>query len=164
VRAADGLGNDAVDDAEAKLAIAKANMERATTLLEFAQIKAPFAGTISARQVDPGAYSAAGGDTLLQVVDAETLRLQIPVVEVETALLRPGLMVDAKVDALGDSTVKATVSRIAGTLAIMVLATTTPMIAASMTPTSTAIIFRSPPLLVRMATTWLLRRPMPIRV
>lgn len=106
----------AVDDAEAKLAIAKANMERATTLLEFAQIKAPFAGTISARQVDPGAYSAAGGDTLLQVVDAETLRLQIPVVEVETLSLQIGQMVDATIEAVADLTVHAKISRISGTL------------------------------------------------
>ena len=105
-----------VDDAEAKLAIAKASQDRATTLLDFAQIKAPFAGTITQRLVDPGAYSAAGGDTLLQVADLGTLRLQIPVIEIETSLIQPGLMVDGKVDALGGASIKGTVSRFTNTL------------------------------------------------
>ncbi len=106
----------AVDIAEAKLAIAKATMDRATTLLEFAQVRAPFAGTISARQIDPGAYSAAGGDTLLQLIDASTLRLQVPVVEMETSLLKAGLKVEAKVEALGGAILKGQVSRVSGSL------------------------------------------------
>lgn len=106
----------AVDDAEAKLAIAKATLERANTLLEFAQISAPFGGTVSARKVDPGAFSAAGGETLLQLIDAGTLRLQVPVVEMETGFLKVGEQVEAKVDALGGSVLKGTVSRISGAL------------------------------------------------
>ncbi len=105
-----------VDDAEAKLAIAKAGMERSNALIDLAQIKAPFAGTITDRRVDPGAFAAAGGDTLLQLTDASTLRLQVPVIEVETALLKNGLQVEAKVDALNGSVVKGTISRITGTL------------------------------------------------
>jgi RND family efflux transporter MFP subunit len=105
-----------VDDAEAKLAIAKAGMERTNALIELAQIKAPFAGIITERRVDPGAFAAAGGETLLQITDASTLRLQVPVIEVETSFLKNGLQVEAKVDALSGSTVKATLSRITGTL------------------------------------------------
>ncbi len=116
VKSPDLVLPQAVDDAEARLAIAKAAMERATTLLEFAQINAPFAGTISARNVDPGAYSAAGGDTLLQLMDVNTLRLQVPVVEVETMFLKPGEQVEAKLDALGGAVVKGTISRISGAL------------------------------------------------
>ncbi|HRH97137.1 MAG TPA: efflux RND transporter periplasmic adaptor subunit [Prosthecobacter sp.] len=105
-----------VDDAEAKLAIAKAGMERTNALIDLAQIKAPFAGTITDRRVDPGAFAAAGGDTLLQLTDVSTLRLQVPVIEIETALLKAGLQVEAKVDALGGAVVKGTITRIAGTL------------------------------------------------
>lgn len=100
-----------VDDAEARLAIAKAGLERAETLLQFAQIKAPFPGTISDRRVDPGAYAAAGGDMLLHLVDARTLRLQVPVIEMESALIRPGQPVEAKLEALGGSVVKGSISR-----------------------------------------------------
>lgn len=105
-----------IDDAEAKLAIAKAGMERATTLLQFAQIAAPFPGTITDRLVDPGAFAAAGGSTLLQLTDASTLRLQVPVIEVETSFLKVGQQVEAKVDALNGTVVKGTISRITGTL------------------------------------------------
>jgi membrane fusion protein (multidrug efflux system) len=101
-----------VDDAEAKLAIAKATHDRAVTLLEFAQIKAPFAGTVTARLVDPGAYAAAGGGALLRIVDASTIRMQVPVIEVEAALVKVGQPAEAKVEALGGEVIKGSVSRI----------------------------------------------------
>lgn len=106
----------AVDDAEAKLAIAKAGLARTNALIDLAQIKAPFAGSITDRSVDPGAFAAAGGDTLLQLTDASTLRLQVPVIEMETAHLKPGLQVEAKVDALAGSVVKGKLSRLTGVL------------------------------------------------
>lgn len=105
-----------VDDAEAKLAIAKAGMERTNALIELAQIKAPFAGIITDRRADPGAFAAAGGYTLLQITDSSTLRLQVPVIEIETSFLKNGLPVEALVDALNGSALKATLSRITGTL------------------------------------------------
>jgi RND family efflux transporter MFP subunit len=101
-----------VDDAEAKLAIAKATHDRAVTLLEFAQIKAPFGGTVTARLADPGAYAAAGGAPLLRIVDASTVRMQVPVIEVEAALIQVGQPAEAKVEALGGEVVKGAVSRI----------------------------------------------------
>ncbi len=106
----------AVDDAEAKLAIAKAGMERTNALIDLAHIKAPFAGIITDRRVDPGAFAAAGGETLLQITDTSTLRLQVPVIETETSFLKNGLQVEAGVDALNGATIKGTVSRITGAL------------------------------------------------
>lgn len=105
-----------VDDAEAKLAIAQAGMERTNALIDLAQIKAPFAGVITDRRVDLGAFAAAGGDTLLQLTDVSTLRFQVPVIETETAHLKPGLHVEAKVDALNGAVVKGTLSRLSGQL------------------------------------------------
>ena len=106
----------AVDDAEAKLAIARAGLERIEALIGLAQIKSPFGGLITDRLADTGAYAAAGGNTLLQLTDTATLRLQIPVIEVETSHLRVGQQVEAKVDALGGAVVKGTLSRITGAL------------------------------------------------
>lgn len=105
-----------IDDAEAKLAIAKAGMERANALLQFAQISAPFPGTITDRCVDPGSFAAAGGETLLQLTAVSTLRLQVPVIEIETSFLKVGEQVEAKVDALNGAVVKGSISRITGTL------------------------------------------------
>ena len=105
-----------VDDAEAKLAIAQAGMERTNALIDLAQIKAPFAGVITERRVDLGAFAAAGGGTLLQITDVSTLRFQVPVIEVETSFLKPGIQVEAKVDALSGAVVKGTLSRLSGQL------------------------------------------------
>lgn len=105
-----------VDDAEAKLAIAQADMERTNVLIDLAQIKAPFAGVITDRRVDLGAFASAGGDTLLQLAEVGTLRFQVPVIETETSFLKPGLLVEAKVDALNGAAVKGTLSRLSGQL------------------------------------------------
>lgn len=100
-----------IDDAEARLAIAQATEKRALTLLDFAQIKAPFAGVVTARMADPGAYAAEGGDALLHLVDASKLRLQIPVIEAESALVAKGQPVEAKIEALASIVAKGTVAR-----------------------------------------------------
>lgn len=105
-----------VDDAEARLAIAQASMTEAETLLDFAQIKAPFPATITARRVDPGAYAAAGGETLLHLEDTATLRLRVPVVELESKFLKPGQQVEARSELLGTTVVKGTLTRLSGSL------------------------------------------------
>ncbi len=101
----------AVDDAEAKLAIARASQERANTLIAFAQIKAPFAGTVTARMIDPGAHVAAGGSALFHLVDASTLRLQVPVIEMESPLIKTGQDVEVKIDALAGEVFKSKIAR-----------------------------------------------------
>jgi membrane fusion protein (multidrug efflux system) len=102
-----------VDDAEAKLAIAKAGLERSETLIQFATIKAPFDGIITARWVDPGALATADTTRLLEVTDLRTLRLQIPVTELESGLVAVGKPVKAQIDAAGATPVEAGISRIA---------------------------------------------------
>jgi len=105
-----------VDDAEARLAIAQANLDRAQTLLDFAQLKAPFAATVTARLVDPGAFAAAGGAPLLHLADTSKLRLQVPVVEMESTLVRTGQPVEAKIEAIGNTVLTGTVNRVSGVL------------------------------------------------
>jgi RND family efflux transporter MFP subunit len=102
-----------VEDAEAKLAIAKAGMERITTMLAFAEIKAPFDGIITARHVDVGALVNAHTSKVVETVDASTLRLQIPVTEMEAGLVAVGKPVKAQIDASGPAPVEASISRIA---------------------------------------------------
>src|SRR6266404_4148430 len=45
-----------VDAAKGRFEIAKANLDRTETLLGFCRITAPFAGVITSRMVDPGAF------------------------------------------------------------------------------------------------------------
>ena len=103
----------AVDDAEAKLAIAKANLDRSDTLIQFATLKAPFDGIITARHVDPGSLATANTTKLLEVTDLSTVRLQIPVTELETGLVSVGKPVKAQIDAVGTAPIEASISRIA---------------------------------------------------
>ena len=91
----------AVDDAEAKLAIAKAGLERGETQIQFATLKAPFDGIITSRFADPGSLATANTTKLLEVTDLSTLRLQIPVTELETGLVTVGKPVKAQIDAAG---------------------------------------------------------------
>ncbi|SKB04917.1 RND family efflux transporter, MFP subunit [Prosthecobacter debontii] len=105
-----------VDDAEARLAIAQAGLKEAETLLDLAQIKAPFDAVVTARHVDPGAYAAAGGETLLHLEDTQTIRLRVPVVELETGYLKTGQAVEARAEVLKGEVVKGQVSRISGSL------------------------------------------------
>jgi RND family efflux transporter MFP subunit len=104
----------AVDDAEAKLAIAKAGLERSETQIQFATLKAPFDGIITARMADPGSLATANTTKLLEVTDLSTLRLQIPVTELETGLVTVGKPIKAQIDALGATTppIEASISRI----------------------------------------------------
>lgn len=105
----------AVDDAEAKLAIARANLERGETQVQFATLKAPFDGIVTARHADPGSLATANMTKLLEITDMSTLRLQIPVTELETSLVTVGKPVKAQVDALGAGApaVETAISRIA---------------------------------------------------
>jgi len=103
----------AVDDAEAKLAIAKAGLERSETQIQFATLKAPFDGIITARHADPGSLATANTTKLIEVTDLSTVRLQIPVTELETGLVSVGKPVKAHIDAVGTAPIEASISRIA---------------------------------------------------
>lgn len=105
-----------VDDAEARLAIARAALEEADTLRDFAHLKAPFAATVTGRHADPGTYAAAGGETLLHLEDTATLRLRVPVVELESGLVRKGQPVELRTEAAAGQVFKASISRISGSL------------------------------------------------
>jgi membrane fusion protein (multidrug efflux system) len=90
-KAPDLVTPQSVDEARGKNDIAKANLERTQTLLNYAQITAPFAGVITARFVDPGAFipaATAGTPTqnpaIVTLMDFNRVRVQVPVPENET--------------------------------------------------------------------------------
>jgi len=103
----------AVDDAEAKLSIAKAGLERSETQIQFATLKAPFDGIVTARFADIGSLATANTTKLLEVTDLSTLSLQIPVTELETGLVSVGKPIKAQMDAAGATPAEASISRIA---------------------------------------------------
>lgn len=109
----------AVDEAKARLEIARANLNRTATLLAYTHIVAPFGGTIAMRFADAGAFVAApsaGGPAqnaaLFTLVDFSTIRVQVPVPEIEAARIQAGQPVQVTVDGLAGKVFTGTVSRL----------------------------------------------------
>lgn len=104
--------------AVARLKVSESNRARAATLLEFAAIKAPFAGIVTRRHVDSGHYvsppSNSTAQPLLVVSQSDQVRIFVDVPEMEAGLVTSGEKGDAaeiRVQALGVQTIKARVTR-----------------------------------------------------
>src|SRR5258708_14231720 len=96
-----------VDDARGKLDVAKANLERTETLLNYARITAPFSGIITKRMVDPGAFipAATSGSTaqnaaIVTLTDLNRVRLQVAVPQLESSFVAIDQPVKLSVDGL----------------------------------------------------------------
>jgi membrane fusion protein (multidrug efflux system) len=107
-----------IDTARSKVAMAKANLQRAETLLSFCKITAPFPGVVTKRYVDPGAFvpAASAGSSpqsaaLVTLVDFETVRVQIPVPEAEATRVKTGLPVKVSVEGWAGKVFEGTITR-----------------------------------------------------
>ena len=117
-KAPDLVTPQSVDEAKGRLDIASANLEHTQTLLNYARITAPFAGIVTARFVDPGAFipsatsgSAAQTAALVTIADFNTVRAQVALPEVEASLAQVGQPVKLTVEGLAGKTFEAKVSR-----------------------------------------------------
>ncbi|MFQ5501388.1 MAG: efflux RND transporter periplasmic adaptor subunit [Phycisphaerae bacterium] len=106
--------------AQSETVVGEANLARLKTLMGYATIKAPFAGTITDRLVDPGAFvrSAAEGTTtsLLSISRVDFIRLALEIPESDAPFVRIGTKVDINVKALGGEPIHAAITRTAGAL------------------------------------------------
>ena len=100
-----------LDKAKAAFDVVEASAKQAEVMLGYAKITAPFDGVVTSRFVDAGALVTAGSGKVVDVVDASTVRLQIPVTEMETSLVTVGKPVKAQIDAAGAKPVEAQISR-----------------------------------------------------
>lgn len=111
-----------LDTAKAKFEMAKANLEHAQTLINYCKIVAPFAGTITKRSVDPGAFIAAatsGGTKeggLLELMDFKTIRVRVAVPESEVPLIKIGVPVAVTLEEMPGKAFTASVTRFAQAL------------------------------------------------
>lgn len=103
------------DAATGRWEIARAQLEMAETLLRYATVTAPFAGVVTARFVDPGAFVPAGSggssSSLLTLADTSVLRAQVQVPEAEAILVQVGQPVRISVEGLAGQIFTTTVSR-----------------------------------------------------
>jgi membrane fusion protein (multidrug efflux system) len=106
-----------VDNAEAKVEVAKANLERTETLLSFAKITAPFAGTITRRMVDPGAFIPAAtsgnaqGAAIVTIADFTKIRVQTAVPEAEAPLIKVGQPAKIAIESLPEKKIEGKITR-----------------------------------------------------
>ena len=98
----------------------RAELEKTETLLRYAILTAPFAGIITARFVDPGAFVpagvAGGASAMVTLADTKVLRAQVLVPEAEAILVKTGQPVRISVEGLAKETFTATISRHSGAL------------------------------------------------
>jgi RND family efflux transporter MFP subunit len=118
-KAPDLITAQSIDAAKSKSLVAKANLDRASTLLGFTKIFAPFSGTITRRYVDVGAFipAATSGSSpqtaaLLTVADLNKVRLQVAVPEAEVKFVNKDTRIAFAVDALPGRNLETKVSRI----------------------------------------------------
>jgi membrane fusion protein (multidrug efflux system) len=110
-KAPDLLTAQVADAAEARLAVARAALEQTDTMLRYGKITAPFAGFITARYVDTGAFVPAATAAIVTVMDIATIRAQVPVPEIESSRIRVGQPVNVSVDSLPGRIFSGKVSR-----------------------------------------------------
>ena len=122
-KAADLVMPQMLDKARGAAEVARANMQRTQTLLDFAKIIAPFGGLITQRFVDSGAFvpsatsgSAAETAALLTIMDTTVLRAQVAMPELDAALVAKGQPVKISLESQPGKTIEASVSRLAGAI------------------------------------------------
>ncbi len=88
--------NGALEARQAAVESARANVKRLEQLAAFTRIEAPFAGVVTARNIDIGALVDAGNNAkeLFHVADTRTLRVFVNVPEVYSRVAKPGLEAD----------------------------------------------------------------------
>jgi membrane fusion protein (multidrug efflux system) len=117
-KAPDLVVAQSIDTARAKFLAAKANLERAETLLGFTRISAPFAGMVTRRFVDAGAFipaatssSAPQNAAIVTLMDFSVVRVQVAVPEHEVPPVKVGLPATLTIDELPGRQFEGKISR-----------------------------------------------------
>ena len=92
-----------VEAARSQAASARAALSLADIQLARTELRAPFAGVVVSRSVEPGEVVAAGRE-VLSIADLSVVDLKVFVGEPEIGKVRPGQPVDVKIDTFPDKT------------------------------------------------------------
>lgn len=96
------------DEARANLGVAQANFDLAKTKIDYAQIVAPFDGTVGLRKVSPGDYVNIGQE-LANFVSYDPMKVNFTIPETDTSRLAVGQQIGMTVEALPGETFRGTV-------------------------------------------------------
>jgi multidrug resistance efflux pump len=106
--------------AQARQRLAEANLKKTEVLMSYAEIRAPFAGLVTHRNVDTGDFvaSAAGNhpEPILTLCTVDRLRIVVDIPESLSAQIQVGQRAEFVCNATGDSPFQGTVKRTAGVL------------------------------------------------
>ena len=108
-----------LDKAEAAATIQDAEVAELSALVDYATIKAPFAGIIAQRRVDVGDYAVGGtsqNQPLFEVMDISKVRAETYLPEKDGVLARVGQPVRILLEGLSGKPLESVVSRTAGAL------------------------------------------------
>lgn len=110
----------ALDATRGRAEVARANQARAETLLSFAKVTAPFAGIVTARFADVGAYipaatasSTPASAALVTITDFQIVRASVAMPELEAAKVKVGQPVRVSIEGVTGNAFEAKVSRLA---------------------------------------------------
>jgi HlyD family secretion protein len=98
-----------VEAAKSQVKVAQSSLKVAETQLRYTQLRAPFDGVISSRNVEPGEVVILGRE-VLSLSDLSSVDLKIFVGETEIGRVKPGQSVDIKVDTFPNKKYRGTVS------------------------------------------------------
>jgi RND family efflux transporter MFP subunit len=122
-KAPDLITPAAIDTTEARLATAQAALTLNDSLMRYSRIAAPFDGVVTMRNFDAGAFVPAAtassnpnAAAILTIMDFSTVRVRVPVPEIESARIAVGQPVIVTTDSLPGRTVRGTVARHSGAL------------------------------------------------
>lgn len=118
----DVIAKQDVDVAEAAFIGAKHALGQLGTQLEYTKVRAPFAGTITARFVDPGALIQAATSSATQtmplftLMDMSTLRIYANVPQKDVQYVKPGVRASIRISELPEKEFHGHVARTTGAL------------------------------------------------
>jgi RND family efflux transporter MFP subunit len=99
--------------AKSNLAAAEANLARLNQLKSYQQVRAPFAGIITVRNIETGTLIGEGSTLLYRVAQPGQLRVYVNVPQPDADAIRPGMPATLSLQGSADPPWKATVTRTA---------------------------------------------------
>ncbi|MCU7495898.1 MAG: efflux RND transporter periplasmic adaptor subunit [Ignavibacteria bacterium] len=106
------IARQELDNAEAALKVSSANFATAQTRLSYARITAPFSGYITKRFLDRGALVQPGSSTLYTIMDNDSVKIVVNILEKDIPSIALGKKAILKVDAFPGRDFLGTISRV----------------------------------------------------
>lgn len=107
-----------IERAAAAVAQAQSQLEAAQLDREYAELRAPFDGTVAIVNIDPGDPSAVGGQPAIELVDNSELYVEVDITDVDISKIALGQAATIFVEALPEEVFTGRVSYIAPTATV----------------------------------------------